>query len=101
MSARPEASRAMLESKHRSDGPTALTTALESAPVQRGVVAVPTVVGVTPDRLPAAVALVRGRYAAALPVVLTRVCCATSQEPPPLDFAARPGRYSPGRWHNP
>jgi hypothetical protein len=70
---------------------------LESAPVQRGVVAVPTVVGVTPDRLPAAVALVRGRYAAALPVVLTRVCCATSQEPPLLDFAAPPGRYSPGR----
>ena len=64
-------------------------------------VAVPTVVGVIPDRLPAAVVLVRGCYTAALPVVLTRVCRATSHEPPLLDFAARPGEFRPGRRHNP
>ena len=46
------------------------------------------------DRLPAAVVLVRGCYTAALPVVLTRVCRATSHEPPLLDFAARPGKSS-------
>jgi hypothetical protein len=64
----------------------------EPAPEHGGVVAVPAVVGVAPDHLPAAVALVRGRYAAALPVVLTRVCRATSHEPSLLDFAALPGR---------
>ena len=44
-----------------------------------------------PGRLPAAVVLVRSCYTAALPVVLTRVCRATSHELPLLDFAARPG----------
>ena len=58
-------------------------------------VGVPAVVGVAHERLLAAVALVRGRYTAALPGVPTRVRRATSREPILLDFAAR-GDTPPG-----